>query len=114
MMNQIILSQIDAFLAIVETGSFTQAANKLCMSKSAISQSLQALENNLKIILLIRTTRKIVLTEEGKLFLNQCKRLKEELNTTNDFAKQLHEKPSGTLRISCNVSVRPTTLGHRA
>ncbi len=110
MINNPILSQIEAFLGVAETGSFTSAAHQLQVSKSAISQSVSALENTLGVNLLIRTTRKVNLTDEGELFLAQCYRLKDELENTNHFIAQLHQTPSGTLRISCNPYLAETKL----
>ena len=56
---------MSVFVAVIEQGSMQAAAEKLAMTPSAITQSIQKLEQQLKIKLLNRTTRKISLTEAG-------------------------------------------------
>lgn len=101
-MSEISIQLIETFIALAECGSFTAAAKHLNITKSAVSQSIQLLENRLGVNLFIRTTRQVSLTEEAELFLVQCLRLREELMATKSFADQLVGRPSGTLRISSN------------
>ena len=59
---------MSVFVTVIERGSMHAAAEKLAMTPSAITQSIQKLEQQLKIKLLNRTTRKISLTEAGEVF----------------------------------------------
>jgi DNA-binding transcriptional LysR family regulator len=64
--------QVIAFVAIVETGSFTLAAKKLNLTQSAISHSLRSLEDSLDARLLDRKGKSHRLTESGEIFLKHC------------------------------------------
>jgi DNA-binding transcriptional LysR family regulator len=61
-------AEIEAFLAVCDTGNFTRAAEKLSMSRGRISQRVAELETRLGITLLHRTTRSVSLTPEGEHF----------------------------------------------
>jgi DNA-binding transcriptional LysR family regulator len=96
------LQNFETFLCVAENKGFTAAAKKLNISKAAVSNSIKLLEESLKIPLFIRNTRNISLTEEGKLLLTQCYRLKNELDTARNLISKFQESPTGTLKISCN------------
>tara|TARA_Y100000815_G_C13144514_1_gene425613 strand:+ start:259 stop:486 length:228 start_codon:yes stop_codon:yes gene_type:complete len=66
---------IDEFLAVAETGSFTKASKLLGMSVAHVSRYVSQLEERLNTQLLTRTTRKVVLTQEGQVFAHQTKQL---------------------------------------
>lgn len=99
------LSQFETFICVAEKASFTDAAAMLSISKAAVSQAIKQLEQTLEVPLFIRTTRRIRLTEEGKLLLVQCQRLKEELDTTRSIIGDFKQNPTGILRISANPYV---------
>ena len=61
-------SAIPVFVAVVENGSFSSAADKLGMTKSAVSKRISVLEDNIGVRLFNRTTRSITLTEAGERF----------------------------------------------
>jgi len=104
------LYHFETFMAVAELGSFTAAAKKLGISKSAVSQTIKALESSIKLPLFIRSTRKVQLSDEGLLLYNQCTRLKKELNTAQDLITNFNSEPSGTLKISCNPFYAETNL----
>jgi len=104
------LYHFETFIAVAEYGSFTAAAKKLGVSKSAVSQTIKALESSMKLPLFIRSTRQVNLSDEGYLLYEQCKRLKQELNAAQDLISNFNEAPSGTLRISCNPFYAETYL----
>ena len=95
------LNQIRYFQAIVETGSFTEAAEQCYISQSAISQQIQSLERELGIKLINRQKRSITITPAGEYFYKKSKQLVHNLEKicqeTVDIANQ--EKPR--LRIGC-------------
>jgi DNA-binding transcriptional LysR family regulator len=67
--------EMKTFAAVVDAGSFVQASDALSMSKPAVSRHVAELEQRLGVRLLQRTTRKLSLTEEGRLFYGRCKTL---------------------------------------
>ena len=93
---------IDEFLQVVETGSFTAAAEKLGVSKSYVSKQIGYLEDKMDARLLQRTTRKLTLTDIGEVFHEQCLKLSEQYDRTESIVANLQHKPRGTLRIAIN------------
>lgn len=94
------LNYIPTFVKVADRQSFSGAARELGMTKSAVSKHIASLEEMLKVRLLNRTTRKISLTEEGKLFLERCTHIMEELQSAEQQLHNIHESPSGVLRIN--------------
>ena len=78
------LRHMSIFAQIVEAGSITEAAAALDLSKSVVSQHLSALESELGVLLIKRSTRKHTLTSAGRNFYQSC----QEINRLNDFAWQ--------------------------
>lgn len=88
------------FAEVAKQRSFTGAAKKLALSKSAISQQIQRLESELGMQLLARNTRGIALTQFGETLLARCELLSEQLaNVVNDI-QQVKAQPSGIFKIS--------------
>ncbi len=94
------LDGIAAFALVVETGSFTAAARRLKLSKSAVSAHVQRLEERLGIQLLHRTTRRLSTTEAGRAYHQFCVRILADAEAAEQAAGALHREPRGTLRIS--------------
>jgi DNA-binding transcriptional LysR family regulator len=88
------------FVAIVEQESMVRAAEHLGMPKATVSRRLTNLEAALGQRLLIRTTRRLTLTDFGAEFLEHCRRVAEEVAATRDFVSSQEEKPRGRLRVS--------------
>ncbi len=88
------------FAAIAEAGSLARAAEGLAMPKATVSRRLSNLEAALGQQLLVRTTRRLSLTDFGQGFLEQCQRVAEEVGAANDFAKSQERQPRGRLRVS--------------
>ncbi|REL25495.1 LysR family transcriptional regulator [Thalassotalea euphylliae] len=78
------LRNMSIFAQIVEAGSITEAAAALDLSKSVVSQHLSALESELGVLLIKRSTRKHTLTSAGRAFYQSC----QEINRLSDFAWQ--------------------------
>ena len=72
------LTGMAVFASVVELGSFTKAADRLGMSKSAISKQVSRLEDRLGVQLMTRTTRRLSLTEAGESFYRSCARVVAE------------------------------------
>ena len=98
------LDGITAFARVVDSGSFSAAARRLKISKSAVSAHVQRLEERLGIRLLNRTTRRISLTEAGAAYYRHCARILAEAEAAEQAATALQREPQGTLRISAPVS----------
>ncbi|HEY5993213.1 MAG TPA: LysR family transcriptional regulator [Gallionellaceae bacterium] len=88
------------FAAIAEEGSLVRAAESLGMPKATVSRRLSRLEAALGQQLLVRTTRRLSLTDFGQAFLEQCLRVAEEVAAANDFARSQERQPRGRLRVS--------------
>ncbi len=88
------------FAAIVERESMVRAAEHLGMPKATVSRRLTNLEAALGQRLLLRTTRRLTLTEFGQEFLDHCRRVAEEVATTEDFVRSQEVQPRGRLRVS--------------
>ncbi len=88
------------FAAIVEQQSLVRAAEHLGMPKATVSRRLTNLEAALGQRLLLRTTRRLTLTDFGMEFLEHCRRVAEEVAATRDFVQSQEERPRGRLRVS--------------
>ncbi|CAH1658694.1 LysR family transcriptional regulator [Chelatococcus asaccharovorans] len=98
------LQGISAFVHAVETGSFTAAAARMGVSKSATGKSVARLEERLGIRLLDRTTRSLNLTAEGQAYYQSCLKVLEELNAAETLLASRKRVVSGTLRINLPIS----------
>lgn len=95
---------IKVFLTVVETGSFTAAAERLDLSKPMVTRAVAMLEEWFKARLLQRTTRKVSLTEAGEQAVEYCQKI---ANLTDDIEQDFLARSgelSGTLRIASNPS----------
>lgn len=99
-----LLGLIMAFLAVVETGSFAAAAKVLRQTPSTISRKVIRLEENLGVRLLNRTTRSVVITEIGAIYLRYCQSVNELLRSAEAEVVSLSRSPQGLLRLSMPVA----------
>jgi len=98
------ISAIPVFTAVIEYGSFSKAADKLGISKSAVSKRISALEAQLGVKLLHRSTRKLSLTEAGSSYYQHASQALRFAQEAEYAATKLQQVPKGTLRVSCPVS----------
>lgn len=96
---------METFSAVVETGSFTAAADKLGLSKSFVSKQVSTLENDLGTRLLYRTTRKLSLSDEGGQFYNHCKIIMTEAENARLEVMDRQGAPRGKIRITVPQSL---------
>ncbi|MEL4892177.1 LysR substrate-binding domain-containing protein [Xanthomonas protegens] len=101
------LTGIVAFVRAAEQRSFVGAGRVLGLSASAVGKSVAALERELGVRLLQRTTRRIALTAEGALFLEHCQRVLADLREAEDALAQTRQAPRGRLRVGL------PTIGYR-
>ncbi|QAY75980.1 LysR family transcriptional regulator [Sphingosinicella sp. BN140058] len=93
-------SGITAFLAVAETRSFRAAAERIGVSRSAISQAVRALENRLGTALVQRTTRSVSLTEAGRALFDRLAPAVGEVAAAMAMAVERDGRPSGLLRLA--------------
>jgi DNA-binding transcriptional LysR family regulator len=96
------LSEMRAFQAVADAGSFTAAAANLRLSQSLMSRAVASLERRLGTTLLHRSTRRVSLTDEGVVFLQGCRRVLEDIGEV-ERSIMSGDSPTGTLRISASV-----------
>lgn len=90
---------MQAFARVVETGSFTRAADTLHMSKTSVTQLIQQLEARLRVKLLNRTTRKVNVTAEGALYYEHVVRLLADMDDAESSLSGDAVLPRGRLRV---------------
>ncbi len=93
------------FLEVVESGSFTKAADRLNIPKANLSRKISRLEKDLGVTLLERTTRSQSLTEQGRIFLEHCQKIKSEIDVAQTNVVQSITDISGPLKIGTSVGV---------
>ncbi|VVM37527.1 HTH-type transcriptional regulator PgrR [Pseudomonas fluorescens] len=90
---------MQAFARVVETGSFTKAADTLHMSKTSVTQLVQQLEARLRVKLLNRTTRKVNVTADGAAFYERAVKLLADLDDAETGLSAAAALPRGRLRV---------------
>ncbi|MEO0981968.1 MAG: LysR family transcriptional regulator [Pseudomonadota bacterium] len=104
------LDCIRAFNAVVETGGFTSAAAKLGSTPQLVSKYVRALEDELTVKLLHRTTRKVSLTEQGRVFSQRFQQLIEDFDDLQALARDERDAPAGKLIVSAPITFSETYL----
>ena len=97
------LAAINVFVAIAEAGSLSAAGRRLGMPLSTVSRYLAALEDQVRVRLITRTTRDLVLTESGRHYLESCRRIVAELEAAELRLAGEHEEPQGELAVTAPV-----------
>ena len=97
------LTGLVAFARTASLGSYSAAARALAISPSAVSKSVQRLEEQLGIRLFTRTTRSMTLTPEGRDLQERTLRLLREVETIEQMALAARAEPAGTLRIAASA-----------
>jgi DNA-binding transcriptional LysR family regulator len=102
---------IAAFASIAEAGSITGAARRLAVSKSVVSERLTELERLLGAKLVRRTTRRLLLTDDGNIFYERAKRILRDIDHAASELAERRGTLTGALRISAPVSFGSLHLG---
>ncbi|MCZ4060180.1 LysR substrate-binding domain-containing protein [Pantoea sp. LMR881] len=97
---KITLEELRAWVAVVDSGSITAAAEQLEQTSSGISRALSRLESKLQTTLLHRTTRRLALTEEGLIFLEHARQILTSVEQAEEQIAQRREIPAGRLRVN--------------
>jgi DNA-binding transcriptional LysR family regulator len=99
------------FARVADEGSFSRAAARLGLPKSTVSRRLAALEAQLGERLLLRTTRKLALTDFGRSVLEHAHQVVAEVDAATEFAQNRQGKPSGRLRVSMPGDFATVVMG---
>lgn len=102
-LSSINLNRLTTFVAVVEAGSLTAAAERLGLAKSMVSKHMQLLEQEIGVALLVRSTRKLRLTEAGLAFYESSRQLLKDAEQAIELARSGSESPRGTLRVACPI-----------
>ncbi len=94
------LQRTAMFIAVADTGSFTAAAEAMGLTKAVVSFHIRQLEEELGVTLLLRTTRRLTLTEAGKLFHQRSVMLLRDAERLQDDVRANHAGLTGELRIT--------------
>lgn len=100
--------EVEVFIRVAESGSFSRAAQELEMSQPSISRIVTRLESRLGVKLLLRTTRNVALTEAGAAFLERARQAAADLEDAEDAARGI-DSLRGTIRLAV-----PIVYGARA
>lgn len=100
-MDQVHLMTV--FVAVGEEESFSAAARRLDLSPAAITRAVSALEEQLGVKLLLRTTRSVRLTEAGRRFLDDSRNILASIDEANEAAAGINSAPRGNLSVTASV-----------
>ncbi len=99
------LKHLVPFVAAAEHHSFTAAARALRVTPSAVSKAIQKLEDELGVVLIERTPRKVALTTRGEHFYQECKRALTAIEVAKNSLAEANQTVSGQLRLSLPVGL---------
>ncbi|NAT79052.1 LysR family transcriptional regulator [Dickeya dadantii] len=97
--------ELAIFVSVVESGSFSRAAEQLGLANSAVSRSVKKLEMKLGVSLLNRTTRQLSLTEEGERYFRRVQQILQEMAAAETELMETRRTPRGLLRIDAATPV---------
>lgn len=104
-------NELRTLIKVVQTGSFTQAAQRLDSHKAHVSRTISQLEAKLGVRLLERSTRALRLTEIGREVFERAVGIVAAVEDTERLAQQLWTEPGGTLRITCGTEFGMMVVG---
>ncbi|HEX7812974.1 MAG TPA: LysR family transcriptional regulator [Burkholderiales bacterium] len=104
------LNDLYYFAKVVEKGSFAAAARHLGVPKSRLSRRVATLEASLGVRLLQRTTRRLALTETGKVYFEHAQNVMAEADAAAEAVERVRKEPSGLLRVSCAIPIAHSYL----
>jgi len=102
-LSSINLNRLVIFAAVVEAGSLTAAADRLGLAKTMVSKHMQLLEAELGVALLVRSTRRLGLTEAGRAFHASCRALLKSAEEAVELARTGRDTPHGKLRVAAPI-----------
>ncbi|MEN9396610.1 MAG: hypothetical protein RLZ81_1140 [Pseudomonadota bacterium] len=107
------LSAMATFASVVESGSFTAAADVLGLARARVSQRIAELESHLGVRLLNRTTRALKLTEDGEAYFAKCQLILQDIDELEGALTGATVAPRGRLRVEALASVARWVIAPR-
>jgi len=104
------LSELAAFVAVADAQGFTAAARTLNARKATLSERVQKLEDRLGVALMVRTTRAMRLTDEGRAYLDHARRAVAAAGDAEGAVVAAKAQPSGVLRVTASAALAGTLL----
>lgn len=104
------IAAMNAFVRVVESGNFTRAADSLSLPNASVTRLIQALERDLKVRLLHRTTRAVTVTAEGATYYERVVRLLAELTDIESSTRQSGARPAGTVHVDAPAAIATMVL----
>lgn len=105
------LNDILVFTKVVETRSFTGAAEQLGLPKSTVSRKLAQLEERLGVRLVQRTTRKLALTDIGQAYYERCAQIVSDVAAAEQLVTDMQATPRGRVRVTAPIDLSTRYLG---
>jgi DNA-binding transcriptional LysR family regulator len=105
------LNDVVIFTKVVETKSFTGAAEQLGLPKSTVSRKLAQLEERLGVRLVQRTTRKLALTDIGQAYYERCARIVADVQAAEQLVTDMQSTPRGRLKVTAPIDLSTRYLG---
>ena len=97
------LESMSVFVAVVAAGSFSAASRQLRMPLPTVSRKVAEIESHLRAKLLVRSTRKLVFTEAGQAYVEDCKRILEAVTEAERGASGEYNEPQGELTVTAPI-----------
>jgi DNA-binding transcriptional LysR family regulator len=101
---------LKVFVEVVQQGSFAAAARKFDIDPSVVTRAITALEKDLGLRLLERTTRQLLLTSAGKVYHESACKLLQDMQQAADEARDLADTPAGIVRVTTSVTYGYTVV----
>ena len=105
------LNNLYYFAQVIEHGGFAAAGRALRIPKSKLSRRIAELEACLGVQLLQRSTRRLALTEIGRVYFGHCKAMLVEAEAANEAVALVHSEPRGVVRVTCPVALLAVRMG---
>lgn len=99
------IQSMRVFARVVESGSFTKAADSLTLPKGTVTKLVQRLEERLRVKLLNRTTRRVTVTPEGAAYYERTSRVLNDIDDIEASMTNAHASPSGRLRVDVGSTI---------
>ncbi|WP_133894375.1 LysR family transcriptional regulator [Paraburkholderia sp.] len=106
-----LIEAMTIFVEVADTEGFNRAAERLRISRSAVTRAIANLEERLNVRLLQRTTRRVTLTEIGRSYLGDCKDILDRIATTEGNVTRSSATSAGSLRVAASSSFALSNLG---
>jgi len=104
------LNELYFFAKVAEHGGFSAAAQQLGIPKSRLSRHIVQLEERLGVRLLNRTTRRVTLTEMGRIYFQHCRDVLASADAADEAAERIRNQPSGLLKVTAPISIADRDL----